>query len=207
MLISERHEYLKKSWFFDANYLSDSLAIPKKSFFEFPIPIPIPIPIPSKFSEKRMTNSPIPILSGLRGTTIQRFLFGVTSAVTKKCLSIRTARYIFMSVKNMQSSQHYIIYSPPIGCSDPLYSPPKRCEPHQPKTGCVCWVFDKPPLIADASTTICTGFISRAAPLCPNLDCNLCPTLTAHSDPLPFSELAETRSRHIRKLRLYIYVG
>ena len=27
----------------------------------------------------------------------------------------------------------------------------------------------------------------------PKLDCNLCPTLTAHSEPLPFSELAETR--------------
>ena len=30
MLIFERLEHLKKSWFFDANYLSDSLAIPKK---------------------------------------------------------------------------------------------------------------------------------------------------------------------------------
>jgi len=107
-------------------------------------------------------------------------LFGVKSAVTEKWLSIRTARYIFMSVKNMPSSQHNIIYSPPIGCSAPLYSPPKRCEQHHPKTGCVGWVFGKPPLIADASTTICTRFISRAAPLCPNLDCNLCPILTAH---------------------------
>jgi len=72
MLIFERLEHLKKSWFFDANYLSDSLAIPKKncayaqSFSELPIPIPIPMPIPSKFSEKRMTHSPIPIRSGLR---------------------------------------------------------------------------------------------------------------------------------------------
>jgi len=40
-----------------------------QSFFELPIPIPIPIPIPSKFSEKRMTHSPIPIPSGLRGMT------------------------------------------------------------------------------------------------------------------------------------------
>ena len=36
-----------------------------QSFFELPIPIPILIPIPSKFSEKRMTHSPIPIPSGL----------------------------------------------------------------------------------------------------------------------------------------------
>ena len=75
MLICERLEHLKNSWFFDANYLSDSLAIPKKkcayaqSFFELPIPIPIPIPIPSKFSEKRMIHSPIPIPSELRGMT------------------------------------------------------------------------------------------------------------------------------------------
>jgi len=40
-----------------------------QSFFELPIPIPIPIPIPSKFPEKRMTHSPIPIPSGLRGMT------------------------------------------------------------------------------------------------------------------------------------------
>ena len=33
-----------------------------QSLFE----LPIPIPIPSKFSEKRMTHSPIPISSGLR---------------------------------------------------------------------------------------------------------------------------------------------
>ena len=69
MLIFERLEHLKKSWFFDANYFSGSLAIPKKncahaqSFFE----LPIPIPIPSKFSQKRMTYSLIPIPSGLRG--------------------------------------------------------------------------------------------------------------------------------------------
>jgi len=66
MLILERLEHPKKSWFFDAKYLSDSLAIPTKkfdaqSFFEFLIRIPIPIP--SKFSEKRMTHSPIPIPS------------------------------------------------------------------------------------------------------------------------------------------------
>jgi len=33
-------------------------------------------------------------------------LVEVTSAVTKKWLTIRTARYVFMSVKNMPSSQH-----------------------------------------------------------------------------------------------------
>jgi len=107
-------------------------------------------------------------------------LVEATPAAKKKWLRIRTARYIFMSVKNMPSSQHYIIYSPPIGCAAPLYSPPKRCEQHQPKTGCVGSVFGKHPLIADASTTICTRPNSRAAPLCPNLDGNLCPTLTAH---------------------------
>jgi len=58
-------------------------------------------------------------------------------------------------------------------------------------------VLGKLPLIAGASTTICARFISRAAPLCTNLDGNLCPTLTAHSEPLPFSELAETGSRQI----------
>ena len=40
-----------------------------RKVFQLPIPIPIPIPIPSKFSEKRMTHSPIPIPSGLRGMT------------------------------------------------------------------------------------------------------------------------------------------
>jgi len=64
-------------------------------------------------------------------------LVEATLAAKKKWLRIRTARYIFMSVKNMPSSQHYIMYSPLIGCAAPLYSPPKRCEQHQPKTGCV----------------------------------------------------------------------
>jgi len=58
-------------------------------------------------------------------------------------------------------------------------------------------VLGKPPLIAGASTTICTRFNSRAAPLCQNLDGSLCPTLTAHSEPLLFSELAETGSRQV----------
>jgi len=64
-------------------------------------------------------------------------LVEVTSAVTKKWVTIRTARYVFMSVKNMSSYQYYIIYIPPIGWSAALYSPPQRCEQHQPKTGCV----------------------------------------------------------------------
>jgi len=45
------------------------LSSDSQSFVELPIPIAIPIPIPSKFSEKRMTHSPIPIVSGLRGMT------------------------------------------------------------------------------------------------------------------------------------------
>jgi len=90
-------------------------------------------------------------------------LVEATPASKKKWLSIRTARYIFMSVKNMPSSQHYIIYSPPFRWTTPLYSLPQRCEQQQPKTGCVDRVFGKPPLITDASTTICTRFNSRAA--------------------------------------------
>jgi len=64
-------------------------------------------------------------------------LFGVTSAVTKKWLAIRMALYIFMRTKNKISSQYFIIYSPPFGWPAPLYSPPKRCEQYQAKTGCV----------------------------------------------------------------------
>jgi hypothetical protein len=71
-LILERLETLEKSWFFDANCLSDSLAIPKKkcahaqSSFEFPIPRAIS----SKFSGKRMSQSLIPIPSGFKELTI-----------------------------------------------------------------------------------------------------------------------------------------
>jgi len=54
-------------------------------------------------------------------------------------------------------------------------------------------------LIASASTTICTRFNSRAAPLCLNLNGNLCPTLKAHTEPLPFSELVETRNPLLNK--------
>jgi len=107
-------------------------------------------------------------------------LVEATWAATKKWLAIRIARYIFMSAKNMLSSQYYIIYSPPFGWPAP---PTKRCEYHQAKTGFVSWVLGKLPLIAGASRTICTRFISRAALLCPNLDGTLCPTLR----PLPFN--------------------
>jgi len=58
-------------------------------------------------------------------------------------------------------------------------------------------VFQKPPLIDEASTIICTRPNFRAAPLFPNLDFNLCPTLTANWEPIYLSELAETGSRQI----------
>jgi len=58
-------------------------------------------------------------------------------------------------------------------------------------------VFRKPPLIDEASAIICTRPNFRAAPLFPNLDCNLCPTLTAPWEPIHFSELAETGSRQV----------
>ena len=67
---------------------------------------------------------------------------------------------------------------------------PQTLRPRQPKTGSNCSVLGKPPLIADTSTTICTRPNSRAAPLCPNLDGNLCPTLTAHLEPLPFFRIS-----------------
>ena len=65
-------------------------------------------------------------------------------------------------------------------------------------------MFRKPPLIAEASTIICTRPNSRAAPLCPNLDCSLCPTLTAHSEPIHFSEIAETGSRQVIHISLRV---
>jgi len=127
-------------------------------------------------------------------------LVEATLAVTKKWLAIRAERYIFMSAKNIPSSQYYIIYSAPFGWPAPLYSPPKRCDQHQPKT-CVGSVLGKPPRIAGTSTTICTRFISRAASLCTNLDgnldVNLCPTLTAHSEPLPLSEVVHSNNPHL----------
>jgi len=75
-LILERLEHLKKSWFLDENYLSDSPAIPKKNcaYVQSSFESPIPRPIPSKFSEKRMSHSPIPIHSGFKGMNIAEFL-------------------------------------------------------------------------------------------------------------------------------------
>jgi len=55
--------------------------------------------------------------------------------------------------------------------------------------GLIHLVFLKPPLIDEACTMICTRPNFRAAPLFPNLDCNLCPNLTAHWEPIHFSEL------------------
>ena len=128
--------------------------------------------------------------------TFQRSFWGwfrATSTATKRGLASWTACYNFMSTKNMPLFQECIIYSPPFGWPDPFHSPPKRCNSASQKIGSVGQVFRKPSLIADASTTICTRPNSRAAPLCPNLDGNLCPTLTAHWEPLYFWELAETR--------------
>jgi len=58
--------------------------------------------------EKHATKSHLPKLVSRAGRS--------DIIATKKWLSIRTARYIFMSIKIMPSSQHYIIYSPTIGC-------------------------------------------------------------------------------------------
>jgi len=79
-LILERLEHLKKSWFFDANCLFDLLAIPKKKIAQRSFEFPIPLPIPSKFAEKRMNHSLIPIPSGFKGMTIA-FFFSLASCV------------------------------------------------------------------------------------------------------------------------------
>ena len=135
-------------------------------------------------------------------------LFGVTSAATKKLLLSRTACYNFVSVKNTSLSQECIIYSPPFGWAATPYSPAKRSDSASHKEAETALVFGKPPLIPEASATICTRPNYRAAPLFPNLDGNLFLTLTAHrgqSFPHPyrtlrantFSELAETGSRQV----------
>ena len=64
-------------------------------------------------------------------------------------------------------------------------------------------MFGNPPPISNTSTTIYTRPNFRAAPFFPNLDCNHCPTLTAHSDPLLFfSALAKPRvqASHLRRV-------
>jgi len=123
--------------------------------------------------------------------------FGATSAVNKKWLSSRSACHTFVSVKNKSLSQECIIYSPPFEWTAPPHSPRKTLRQRQPKSDWCGQVFENPSLIFDASTTICTRPNSRAAPLFPNLNCNLCPTLTAHSEVTPFSEFAETRVQAI----------
>jgi len=102
-------------------------------------------------------------------------------------------RDIISWVQNTSLSQEYIIYSPPFEWTAPPHSPGKTLRQRQPKPDWCGWVFGKPSLIFDASTTICTRPNSRGAPLFPNLNCNFCPTLTAHSELTPFSELAESR--------------
>jgi len=52
------------------------------------------------------------------------------------------------------------------------YSPAKRCDSASQKQA---QTFQETPLIAEASTMICTRPNFRAAPLFPNLDCNLAP--------------------------------
>jgi len=72
----------------------------------------------------------------------------------------------------------------------------KTLRQRQPETGWHGSVFRKPPLIAEASTMICTRPNFRAAPLFPNLDCNLCPTLQPTESQYIF-KLAETGSRQV----------
>jgi len=94
-------------------------------------------------------------------------------------MSRRLACYNFVSVKRTSLSQECIIYSPPFEWTAPPHSPKKTLRQRQQKPDWCGSVFGKPLLIFDASTTICTRPNSRAAPLFPNLNCNLCPTLTA----------------------------
>jgi len=67
-----------------------------------------------------------------------------------------------------------------VGWTAPPHSPIKTLRQRKPETGSDGCVFGKPPLIAEASTTICTRPNFRATPLFPNLRFNL-PTLTSHS--------------------------
>jgi len=96
-----------------------------------------------------------------------------------------------------------------VGWSTPLYSPPKRGDSANQKQAQTVKCLGSPPLVADASTTFCTRPNSRDTPLCPNLDCNLCHTLTAHSEPLSFSTSAKTGSReviHISISRIFVQI-
>jgi len=112
-------------------------------------------------------------------------LVKATLAALKKWLPSRTACYDFVSVKNTSLSQQYIIYSPPFGWAATPYSPAKRSDSASQKQADSAWhgsVFHNPPLIDEASTIICTRPNFRAAPLFPNLDCNICPTFTLRAN-------------------------
>jgi len=124
-------------------------------------------------------------------------LVEATPPAKKKWVLFGAACYKFISVKNTPLPQQYVIYSTPFRRAVHAYSLSKRCDHASQKQAQTAQVLGKPPLISDTSTTICTIPNFRAAPLFLNLDCNLCPTLTAHSKPLPFSALAETQSRQV----------
>ena len=117
--------------------------------------------------------------------------FGTTSAVTKNFLSSRSAYYNFVSVENTSLSQECMIYSPPFEWTAPPIVSEKRCDStSQNQTDAAqCWGNPNFRRFHDN----CTRPNSRAAPLFLNLNYNLCPTLTAHSELTPFSELAKTR--------------
>jgi len=87
------------------------------------------------------------------------------------------------------SSTHQIlkfayVFIHAVGWPASLYSPPKRCKQHQPKTGFVGSVLGKPPLIAGASTTDSILGLPHSARISKALSA---PTLTAHSEPCPTS--------------------
>jgi len=123
-----------------------------------------------------------------------RGLVEATLAALKKWLFNRTACDNFVSVKNTSLSQ---IDSSSFGWATTPYSPAKRSDSASQKQADTAECFGNPPLIHEVSTMICTRPRFRAAPLFPYLDYNLCPTLTAHWEPIHFSELAETGSRQI----------
>jgi len=132
-------------------------------------------------------------------------LVEATPPAKKKWVLFGTACYKFMSVKNTSLPQQYVIYSTPFRRALHAYGLSKCCDHASQKQAQTAQVLGKPPLISDTSTTIFTRHDFRAAPLFPNLNCNLCPTLPAHSNFLPFSALAETRSRkviHIFSIRV-----
>jgi len=72
-------------------------------------------------------------------------LVEATSAVMKKWLSSRTARYNFVSVENTSLSQECVIYSPPFEWTAPPHSPPKRCDSASQKQAKAAKCLAKPP--------------------------------------------------------------